>query len=485
MERWAWNRTWIVLVIAAATLAPADRLRAQDAPPAQPETPARPAAEDGDAPKDDAATIEDLEQRLKILERKDELNKEQAAEKARQSPIVTAAGKDGFTIRTPDGASFLRIRGYIQADAQLYVRDNEAPLTDTFVLRRVRPVFEGTVARFFDYKFMPDFGAGTTVVQDAYMDWKFGKPVRLMIGKYKGPVGLERLQSAQDLLFVSRGLPTNLVPNRDLGLTLHGDPFDGILSYAAGIFNGVPDGGSADLDTNNGKEGAARLFVLPFKRTAIGALQGFGIGVAGTYGQNVGTPKSPGLSTYKTAGLYDFFTWLNDGTQATAPTAAGTTVGDGRRYRVSPQAYWYAERFGALAEYVRSTQDVERGAFSDTLTSEAWGVTVSFLLTPDAASYKGVTPKHPFDPDARAWGAFELVARAGALTVDKGAFPNFADPAKSARAARDRGFGVNWYLSRNFRFMLDYIETQFQGGAAAGADRENERVILNRFQVAF
>ena len=82
-------------------------------------------------------------------------------------------------------------------------------------------------------------------------------------------------------------------------------------------------------------------------------------------------------------------------------------------------------------------------------------------------------------------GRIRAGARAGALTIDKDAFPNFADPAKSARAARDRGFGVNWYLSRNFRFMLDYIETRFQGGAAAGADREDERVILNRFQVAF
>ena len=485
MRRWQWNLPWIVLVVTITSLA-AGPLRAQEAPPAQDAPLAQDAEATADeAAKDDAAKIEDLERRLKILERKDELQTEQAAEKAKQAPIVTAAGKDGFTIRTADGASFLRIRGYIQADAQFYVRDNQAPLTDTFVLRRVRPVFEGTVSRYFDYKFMPDFGAGTTVVQDAYMDWKIGKPFRLMVGKYKGPVGLERLQSAQDLLFVSRGLPTNLVPNRDLGLTFHGDPFDGILSYAAGIYNGVPDGGSADLDTNNGKEGAARLFVLPFKRTAIGPLQGLGIGIAGTYGQNVGTPKTPGLSTYKTPGLYDFFTWLNDGTQATAPTAAGTTVGDGRRYRVAPQAYWYAGRFGAIAEYVRSTQDVARGAFSSTLTQEAWGVTISCLLTGDKASYKGVTPIRSFDPDAHAWGAFELVARAGTLTIDKDAFPDFADPAKSARAARDRGFGFNWYLSRNFRFMLDYIETRFQGGAAAGADREDERVILNRFQVAF
>ena len=32
--------------------------------------------------------------------------------------------------------------------------------------------------------------------------------------------------------------------------------------------------------------------------------------------------------------------------------------------------------------------------------------------------------------------------------------------------------------------LLDYIETRFSGGGAAG-DREDEKVLLNRFQVAF
>src|SRR5882672_5499894 len=106
MRRWGWNLPWIVLVATPALLATAGSLRAQDAPPAQDSD----AAKD-DAVKDDAAKIEDLEQRLKILERKDELQNGQTAEKEKQAPIVTAAGKDGFTIRTGDGASFLRIRG--------------------------------------------------------------------------------------------------------------------------------------------------------------------------------------------------------------------------------------------------------------------------------------------------------------------------------------------------------------------------------------
>jgi phosphate-selective porin OprO/OprP len=467
--------------------------RAQaDTPPADPPpavdasaegAPAAAAAPDG-ATSDDAARLEELEQRLKILERQREIEREQAAEKAKQG-VTASAGREGFTFRSADGATWLRFRGYIQADAQGYVDDADLPAIDTFVLRRVRPIFEGAVGRLFEFKLMPDFGAGTTVLQDASMDWKFGKPVRLRAGKMKSPVGLERLQSATDLLFVVRAQPTNLVPNRDLGLLLHGEPWDGLLVWDAGLFNGVPDGGSADTDVSDGKDGEARLFVLPWKRTAHGALQGIGIGVAATYGHNDGTPRAPGIATYKTPGGLDFFAWRNDGTQAAAPTAAGTTVADGRRVRVAPQAFWFAGRCGALAESVEVAQEVTLGATTDDLINRAWGATLSCLLTDDSASYKGVTPKRPFDPEAHQWGAFEVAARAGALRVDDDAFPTFADPARAARVARDRGVGFNWYLNRNFRLMLDYIETRFLGGAAANADRPAERVILNRFQVAW
>ncbi|HKQ97028.1 MAG TPA: porin, partial [Candidatus Polarisedimenticolia bacterium] len=433
---------------------------------------------------DAAARIEELEQRLRILERKEELEREQAAEKAKSGAGV-AVGRDGFSIKTADGSASLRIRGYVQADAQAYRHDEDLPAIDTFILRRVRPIFEGVVGRFFEFKIMPDFGAGTTVLQDAYADWKFGKTTRLRTGKFKSPVGLERLQSATDLLFVVREAPTNLVPNRDLGLLMHGEPWEGLLVWDAGILNGVPDGGSADSDVGDGKDGEARLFVLPWKRTAIGAFQGLGFGVAATYGHNDGTPRATGLSTYKTPGGLDSFAWRSDGTTTTAPTAAGTTVADGRRVRVAPQAHWFAGRFGSLLEFVQVEQELTIGATTAELENRAWGATLSLLLTDDTTSYKGVTPKRPFDPGAHQYGAFEVVARSGALRVDEDAFPTFADPARSARVARDRGVGFNWYLNRNFRIMLDYIETRFDGGAAAGADRPDEQVLLNRFQVAW
>src|SRR6185436_5205327 len=121
-------------------------------------------------------------------------------------------------------------------------RSYPASASDTFLLRRVRPIFEGTVFENYDYRVMLDFGQGVSssaanngFVQDAYTTARFLPEFQVFAGKLKEPVGLERLQSGANLLFVERGLPTQLVPNRDVGAGLQGDLFGGSLSYAAGF----------------------------------------------------------------------------------------------------------------------------------------------------------------------------------------------------------------------------------------------------------
>jgi phosphate-selective porin OprO/OprP len=272
--------------------------------------------------------IEALDQKVRILERRSEIEQENAAAKAKEAPIV-GAGQDGFFLRSADGNFQLRVRGYLQADGRIFADDQDHLGTDTFLMRRVRPIFEGTVYKNFDFRIMPDFGGGTAVVQDAYVDARFWPEAKLRVGKYKPPMGLERLQSGSELLFVERGLPTNLVPNRDVGAQVHGDLFDGAFNYAVGAFNGVPDGASGDLDNNDDKDFVGRLFALPFKNTPVNSLQGLGIGLSGSYGKQQGNRTSPNLPTLKTQGQLNFFSYRSDG------TAAGTTFADGTRYRAA------------------------------------------------------------------------------------------------------------------------------------------------------
>lgn len=445
-------------------------VRAQDPAPAS--TP---------EPQEEAQTqeekIQELDQKIRVLERKDELRQEQEAEKAKTATAVTS-GKDGFSIKSADGAYVFKLRGYAQLDGRFFRNDDERPAVDTFTLRRVRPSFEGTVFKIFDFRIMPDFGQGQTVLFDAYIEGRFSPYFKVRAGKFKPPVGLERLQSATDTFFVERALPTNLVPNRDLGVQLSGDFNGGVASYAVGVFNGVVDGGNlADADNNDSKDVDGRLFFQPFLVSG-GPLKNLGFGIAGSTGNHEGTLTATGLPGYRTPAQQTFFSYRSDA------TAAGTVIADGRHTRLSPQGYFYSGPFGLLAEYVQSKQEVRRGTVVTDLEHTAWQAAASWVLAGGEPSFRGVAPKQNFDLKNHTWGAFELVARYSRLELDEDTFPTFANPASAARSAEAWAVGVNWYLNRSLKVMLDYEATKFDGGAAIG-DREDENILFSRFQIAF
>lgn len=423
-------------------------------------------------------TLEELDQKVKVLERKLELADEEAAKKAREA-VSVKAGKEGFSLTSADKAFQLKLRGYVQADGRFFLDDSERKATDTFLLRRVRPIVEGKVYNDFGFRIMPDFGGGQTVLQDAYGDYTPAPELSLRVGKFKPPVGLERLQSGTDIEFIERGLPTLLVPNRDVGVQLGGEIASGVVQYAVGIFNGVADGGSGDVDTNDGKDFAGRLFLHPFRAGDVDALQNLGFGVAGSVGEQEGTGASPGLPSFRSIGQQSFFSY-----RTTATNTADSVYANGDRTRLSPQAYWYVGPFGLFGEWVSSEQDVTRGKDSGTIANESWQLLGSWVLTGEDASYKGVTPLWNFDPSTGHYGALELVARVQQLEVDDAAYPKFADAKKSAKSAEGWGVGLNWYLSRNVKASLDYETLSFEGGAAKG-DRPDEQVVFSRVQYAF
>lgn len=435
-----------------------------------------------------AQTAGDLDQRLRIVERKLENADEAAAAKALTATKVTADAKDGFTIGTADGAYKLKLRGYTQFDARFFSGDDAAKFNDTFVLRRVRPTFDGTVGKNAEFRIMPDFGGGTTVLQDAYIDLKLDPAFVIRAGKFKQPFGLERLQSGTDIRFVERGLPTLLAPNRDVGIQFGGSLGEGVLEYAVGAFNGVADGGSADIDTEDGKDGTARLWLTPFKHGDVTALQGFSFGAAASIGdvEGNGSPSAAGvagansgLAGFRSPGQNSFFSYLSNATNATT-----TVYADGERFRFSPQATWYAGPFGFLGEYVESEHEVTKGDKSDTLSHSAWQAAVSWVVTGEDNSFKGISPLSNFDLEKGTWGALELVGRFGELDVDDDAFGTFADSKKSASKASAWSAGLNWYWSKNIKWQADYEVVSFEGGAAKG-DRADEQVVFTCLQVAF
>ena len=389
-----------------------------------------------------------------------------------QTSADTAAGKAS----TIDDLE-VRVRGYLHQDARFYAGGDHAGFNQ-FTLRRVRPIVEATAAGKYTMRIMPDFAGGNVVVQDAYIDLAFTPALQLRGGKFKAPVGLERLMSATGISFIERALPTSLVPNRDLGLQLHGVIGEGTLAYAVGVFNGAADGASLDGDGNDDKEVAARVFVQPFAATT-GAFRGFGIGIAATHGEAHGTLTETGLAGYRSPGQNAFFSWRSSG------DVAGTTVAAGTRTRVVPQVSWYKRQFGLIGEYARARHAVQLDTSAARLTAQAWQVTGSIVLTGEAASARGVRPRRAFDPQRGRWGAFELAARVHGFRMDDDAFPLFADPARAARGASAYGIGLNWYLHGNVKLVFNYDHTRFEGGAPDGGDRKTEHALFTRIQFAF
>ena len=442
-----------------------------------------------------ADQIQDLDQKVRILGRQRELDQESATAAAKAQPRI-AIGANGFSFGSADSNFVVALHGVLQVDSRTFEQNDKVPGNDSILLRRARPILSGTVFRDFDFLFVPEFGGGTPgasssattpSIYDAYVNYRYSPAFQIQAGKFKAPVGLEQLQADVNISFNERSLVTDLVPNRDLGFELHGDIAGGVLSYAAGIFNGVGDGrNSSNIGFQDDREFNGRLFIQPFKLTSLKPLQNLGFGVGGSWGDasitnTLGLPNTTGgsLPGYFTDGQQQFFAYTNG------------VVASRTHWRLSPQASYYYGPFGLIGEYVISDQDVRRGSQSADLQNTAWEISGGWVLTGEDATFNGVTPKHPFNPHNGQWGALQVVGRYADLDIDNAAFPIFANPA-SASEARSWAVGLNWYLNRNIRVNASYSHTSFTGGAGGApstapgsVSSHPEDVFFTRVQLAF
>lgn len=460
------------------------------------------------AESDGRLSPEELEQKVLILERRLEVKEEVEATRAADAPKFTAAA-DGFTFKSAEDDFSLRIRGLLQADYRHFfdVKTDTgtdaaqlgrypANLPSTFLLRKVRPFFDVTLWKYASFRIMPDFAGGSLALLDAYGDLAFHPALKIRAGKFTAPLGIERVQSSQDNFFVEYGLSSNLSRNRDVGVQVFGDLGKEEYSYALGLFNGAVDGASKDLDSSSHKDLVGRLFAVPFKETSVEWLRGLGFGAAGAYGKHFGNNANAALPTHRSPGQNVIF-----GNRALPLDTAGgngVSYANGLYYSYIPQGYWFVGPFGLLGEYAFTSQEVrsqrpslppapQNPVFETPQESQAWLATVTWVVTGEPTSYKGVRPRHPYGGKQGGFGALELVARAGHLDADvNGTFPTYANPANRVSEATSYGGGFNWYLNRAVKITVDYEQTQFKGGNRTGVvDRDDEKVLTTRFQFAY
>jgi phosphate-selective porin OprO/OprP len=197
----------------------------------------------------------------------------------------------------------------------------------------------------------------------------------------------------------------------------------------------------------------------------------------GSYFEKTAFAPVQNLAQLKSAGGTTFFSFLS------GSTYAGTVVADGANQRLAPQGWYYVGPFGLAAEYVQTAHRVKRAGQSEDIRFDAWSTTAGFVLTGEkAAPGKSVVPDSPV---GKGIGAWQVVGRLGSVIVDKDAFPKYANPARSARAARAAGVALNWYATANLRTSLAYEKTRFESADAMVPAFPAENFLLARLQLGF
>ncbi len=423
--------------------------------------------------------IEELEQMVRLLGRKQEVSEEvYVADKAKAAaPGVgtVKAGPDGFALTSADKTAEIKFRGLMQFDGRFGIDDDKD--NDTFLFRRLRPTIEGKIGDFA-WRITPEFANDDADLVDGYIDWNF--PVQpqnalFRAGQFKAPVGLERLQSGSAITFLERAFPTELLPNRDRGLGLYTYQFDKRLALELAVTNGTADGRDAtNTDFDGEPEANARIFFEP--------VPGIGFGIAGTHGEKISDNDTRTASSSNNQAFLPRYRSPAQNTIFQYNTGANA---DGDHTRFTPQAYAYIGPFGVMAEYAESTQEVgyatETEDFgSDNFTNKAAQITGVWAITGENETYKGILKP------INSYGAWELALRYSTLEVDDNIFDlGFSDPAKNVQKAEEAAFGVNWTVNQNVKVLTNYTYTQFDGGAANGGDRPDEKVFSTRLQLNY
>ena len=369
----------------------------------------------------------------------------------------------GFRLAAAEHDAALRIGGLLQGDGIFLLRDRTQQ-ADRFEMRRVRLSLKGTWGRLLAARIQPQWTSTGVEILDAYVDVRIIAGLSLRIGKQKTPLGLEMLRPAAALGLPERGFATSLLPSRDIGVQVSGDLWDGLLTYAVGGYNGVASGGKSNGNLGDDFDVAGRLFIQPFHGTSWGPLRALGLGLAGSWGIERGDASETGLGRFRTVAR-DVFLTFADGVAA-----------DGQRWRVNPQVWWFWGPLGILGEFVHASRQVRGDGSLHGVAQQAWTAEVGYVLTQEAAEYRGVTPK-------RRWGALQLVAQVGELKTPKMAFHNGMMDPRGPGDALSWGGALHYWAAVPLMAEVAFIRTTFEGGAGTGRPPEN--ALFTRVQASF
>ncbi|CAN7208747.1 OprO/OprP family phosphate-selective porin [Phenylobacterium sp. LjRoot164] len=449
------------------------------------------------------ARIKALEEQLELLQSQiSDLKQSTAnniADVRKEATATTVSLANGRpTIATADGNFTASFRGVFQLDAAHYDQaaagplgtdfrrgsygdasenDHARDLSDGANFRRARLGIEGKAFGAFDYNFLYDFGgSGTEEAGKISAAWvQYGFPVaglKLRIGAFSPPSGLEEAVSTNGSLFVERASPSETVRSIAAGdgrtavaLLAGGDNWTGTAAITGNII------GTSTFDEQTAFVG--RLTYVPFRRDD--SLIHVGVNTSIVINPAAGGPDVSGAPATTNIRLRDRPEIRVDGTRlidtgnidADGLTAIGAEFG----------AQW--KNLYVQTEYFDIKVD-RKGQLSDP-DFNGWYAQAGWTITGEPRRYSAGTfdaprPAKPFDLKKGTWGAWELGLRYSQLDLNylAGA-PGTAPVASAIRGGEQEiiTLGLNWYVNNVLRFQAAFqdvsVDRLSPGGTAFGA----------------
>lgn len=402
--------------------------------------------------------------------------KEAAAKKKETS--VSGKVKDGITWESGDGKNSISVNGRIQLDYRHFDTDNNgANTTKGFDVRRAYFGVSGKIGEYYDYKVVTNFAEAdktstskSNQLDEAYFGINWWKQASFRFGQFKMPFSLEEQTSSRFIDFQERSLANKLIPGKEIGAMVHGEPVKGMF-YAAALSTG--EGRSnVEAKTNEGAEFIGRVG-YNFANLLDQKDNVYHVAGAFTQGEQSNAMTIDINPESKGQGL--------ESTYATATNVSRT------RYGLEGAA-----AFGPVklqSEWIRASYDV---ATKGELDVDAWYAEALWLITGEkyADSYKlgkfdRIKPLSDFNPDSvkSGMGAWEIGVRYS--DFDATDFRNAGLITSTKMAQVDSWtLGLKWIPTPNTRILLNYVDTSFdKAHSATGVT--GEQAITMRTQMDF
>ena len=400
---------------------------------------------------------------------------------------------------SPDGKSSVKLSGRVQMDYRYFDASPESKdEEDEFSMRRVYLGASGKWNEYIKYKANLELSSGSMILGEAYLNLGYFKPAQLTFGQFKTSMSLEERTSSRFTNFTERSYVNNaaITEGKDTGVMLHGTPTKG-FNYSLAAVNGY---GMNNGMTANNDDSLAYIGHVDVDLATMNKWKGkvFHVG-----------------ASYKKHDL-DVSNYVNLTTNTSSSDAQvkmeQSTIGKGSKFfaayrnaavsRTDLTSYGLELAvangpFKVQGEYANANfdSDVDDQDITAYYMEAGWLITGenysdSYKSSSMGGKFDRIKPNSNFNPEnGKGIGAWEVAlgySKFDASEINQGStgytITNaYANEAKTWRA------GLKWILDPNTRFMLAYVDTDFDvsGNTSAYTGINDEQAVNFRAQFDF